>query len=77
MNLNQPEINWTREVDDDCYLYTATATLGSETAIATAYTQSTAVERAISKLNRKMLQPNLTPKSPNWENSIESFLSRN
>lgn len=72
MNTNEINIDVTREIDDDCYVYTAQASKLGKSAFDTGYTRETAIKRAIEKLNRIF---GLNPMHQNLENLIENKLA--
>lgn len=72
MNINEIQIDVTREIDDDCYVYTAQASKLGKSAFATGYTRERAIERAVEKLNEIF---GLNPMHQNLENLIENKLA--
>ena len=73
--MKQIHIEITREIDDDVYVYFATAARNGVTGSGWALNSEDAAKNAISNLHEKENKI-LTPNSPNWENSVESFLAR-
>lgn len=74
MNKNILTIETSREIDDDVWFYVATARRNGLTGFAHGYSETGATQKAIEHLIKQ--EKNLTPNSPNWENSVESFLCR-
>lgn len=71
---NEITIQTWREDDDDCYLWQAEARRDGLTGHGHGYNEQTAIDRAKESLIQK--EKNLSPSSPNWENTIESHLCR-
>lgn len=74
MNANEIKFDTERETDDDVYVWTTTATQGGLVAYGSGYSPERAMQRAIANLTRKAKE--LSPVSPQWENTPEADLSR-
>lgn len=67
------QIETKREKEDDCYYWEARATRGNLVAFGGGYSEQKAIERAKSSLI--IQEKNLSPTSPNWENTEIAFLA--